>query len=515
MMVDRFVPYDWESVSTAAEWRNAVAHPMLPAEIHALLERQLADVLGAIAALPDRAVRDAALLCAHDIMGTARAVLVAAVSTEKSRRSSMTLISGNPVVQYLLSASDSGGPPPLPDMRRGRPEHPSLAGLRAIARALSWKASAFMRRPDAIAVTHNSLLADAARHEANVRFCHAGVYFQGLAAVEFSPDPDMVLALTRAMTAQLADGSREGAAARCYLQPMVRRELGRAQATRAQLGKIAVLPSVLWSATGGQYWSRALGLEVMRRGGQAVRFDHGGTTGLVVAPGARMLTELSVSTRFSAATPAAADAVRGALANGPGRELAADIRITGQRGDPHFASASALKPRAHGGRLRVLYAPSILFGFRFVFPPALPDLIYLDWQFRLVEALKRLPVDLICRPHPEGIFSGRLHPLQALTGTEPRRFEQLMEEADVIVLDYPLSTTFGYSLCTEKPVVYLDVGIGRIEPAMKSNLDKRARVVACASDSRNRPVLDEKALADAIFSQDPVDPAPFRLLFLG
>lgn len=515
MMADRIVPYDWEVVGADSGWRKAVAHPLSPAEIYALLERQLEDVLDTIAALPDPDTRHVALLAAHGILGTARGVLIAAATAEKAGRSGISLISGHPVVRHLIGLSEEGARPPRPVVTRGRPEHPRHAGLRALGRTLSWNPMALLRCADATAVTHNSLLSDAARREANVIFRHASSYFRNAGAAATLPvEPALVSRLTRATIAPLAEGGREARAAQDYLQPMVEDELGRARATLAELRQVA-LPSVLWSASGGQYWARALGLEVMRRGGQAVRFDHGGTTGLIVAAGARVLVELAVSTRFAAATPVAAATVREAITLGPGRPLIADVQVSGQRGDSHFESVLTLKRRARAGRLRVLYAPSILFGFRSVFPPSLPDLIYLDWQFRLVEALKRLPVDLLCRPHPEGIFSGQKHPLTELTVTESRPFEQLMDETDVVVLDYPISTTFGYSLCTEKPMVYLDIGIGRVEPAIKAEFERRARVVGCAPDSRNRPALDEKALADAIFSQHPVDPTPFRALFLA
>src|SRR3546814_1607937 len=53
------------------------------------------------------------------------------------------------------------------------------------------------------------------------------------------------------------------------------------------------------------YWpTRALSLEVLRRGGRVTRFDHGGGTGINLLEEVWNLTDLSVSTRFVVPTEA-------------------------------------------------------------------------------------------------------------------------------------------------------------------------------------------------------------------
>ena len=45
--------------------------------------------------------------------------------------------------------------------------------------------------------------------------------------------------------------------------------------------------------------------------------------------------------------------------------------------------------------------------------PNIADQVYIDWQLDVAAALARLPMRLILRPHPEGLFRGKPHPLAA------------------------------------------------------------------------------------------------------
>ena len=111
-------------------------------------------------------------------------------------------------------------------------------------------------------------------------------------------------------------------------------------------------------------------------------------------------------------------------------------------GESQFNTSRLKRPN---GRRRVIYASGKLRGLRQTVPAQLPDLVYLDWQMRLVERLNELPIELICKPHPEGITAGEAHPLTNIGDVRSGRFEDLIPEADVFVLDVPHSTTFFWS----------------------------------------------------------------------
>ena len=41
------------------------------------------------------------------------------------------------------------------------------------------------------------------------------------------------------------------------------------------------------------------------------------------------------------------------------------------------------------------------------------DMVYLKWQLNLTDILDKMNIDLICQPHPEGVFKDKtlIHPL--------------------------------------------------------------------------------------------------------
>ncbi len=129
--------------------------------------------------------------------------------------------------------------------------------------------------------------------------------------------------------------------------------------------------------------------------------------------------------------------------------------------------------------------------------------------------LKTLPVDFTCRPHPEGLLKGRPHPVAGIVEPSPRRFEELVEETDLFVFDYVQSTTFYEALCTDRPIVLLDMGAPIFDAELRATLERRCRVVPVAFDDRNLPRLDEAALRDAVCGgSDVADPGEFRSLLL-
>ena len=178
-------------------------------------------------------------------------------------------------------------------------------------------------------------------------------------------------------------------------------------------------------------------------------------------------------------------------------------------------NAGQMRRRAGPGRRRVLYTPLPLIGFRQVIPAFLPDPMSLDWQMRLIETLKTMPVDFACRPHPEGILKGRLHPLASVIDIQTKRFEDHIADTNVFVFDYVQSTTFYEALCTDRIVVLIDMGADIFDEDMSAALRQRCRTVRAHYDDRNRPHVDVDELHEAICSgPENGDPGFFRQLLL-
>jgi hypothetical protein len=276
------------------------------------------------------------------------------------------------------------------------------------------------------------------------------------------------------------------------------------------------LPNAVWSGSGGLYASRALGLEVLRRGGRVVRFDHGTPREFVMCPELTVLLELAVSSEFVLATAAAADICRAAIDPallGPLPQCA----VRGAKGDPTFARVPVRRaPPEARKKLRVVYAPSQLLGFRQLLPALPPDVVYLDWQMRIAETLNALDVDFICQPHPEGLFKGKPHPIAQVAPTIRGNFDAQLQAADVFVFDCPTTTALWQATCSGARIVYLDIGAGRMTSTVAQAFAERANVISAAPDADNRPTLDVDALQAAIFDcTRSSDPTMFRRLLAG
>jgi hypothetical protein len=371
-------------------------------------------------------------------------------------------------------------------------------------------------RPDILAVGHNELLcAAAARETRAVGFQYPEVIL-GLRrlgmAVDFS---DTVSEFAAAMLGNVAFNEPYRSRACDLLQAVVGVQLRKSADDMAALRDMA-LPKEMWSGSGGVHASRAVGLEVLRRGGSVARFDHGKPRGFVERREIDAVIEFSACSEFVVATPG----VRRLTEQYSDRKLIAwrsHPRVRAMDGDPVFArvpNTRHAKPRTR--KLRVVYAPTHMLGFRQLIPVQLPDPLQLDWQMRVAEALGCMPVDLVCQPHPEGVLKGRAHPLETVAKTTRGNFAAQFEWADVFVFDSPSTTTLWQAVCTQARVVFLDIGSGQLTPEIAKAFRQRATVIDVDYDECNRPIVPFENLRDAVLNDaSPVDNTMFRELLAG
>ena len=141
---------------------------------------------------------------------------------------------------------------------------------------------------------------------------------------------------------------------------------------------------------------------------------------------------------------------------------------------------------------------------------ALPEVIILDWQFRLANFLNQLPINLVYKPHPGGYFSGLRHPVQNFARTEYIPFEDLMEQADVFVFDTCLTTTMWEAVCTDRRVVYIDMGMYKFHRAVEPIFRRRCDIIQVTYDENQRPCFNSDELETAILSNGPINPLEFQ-----
>jgi len=480
---------------------------------------QMRSALQFARACDDALLRDALLLALPVILGYARAIVLAALAAQRANNAGARLAGAASEFSYL---QDGEGRPPARTQAILPPVPVRLPLLRRLARMRSWTGPLRLPRallkPDAVAVSHNELLcAVAAQEKRAIGFQHAETL---LAAARRRADTppragERTAALAQALAGDDVLDEPYRRRALDLVEATARPHLDKALADMADLRRIA-LPHEIWSGSGGLYAPRAVGIEVLRRGGRVTRFDHGTPREFVATAEVTALLELAVSSEFVLASEQAAAICRDQIDRGlldPARPVA----IRGAQGDPVFARVPARRAaRPPGQKPRVVYAPTQLLGFRQLLPALPPDTVHLDWQMRVAEALRALDVDFVCQAHPEGLFKDRPHPLAQVTPTVRGNFDAQLRAADVFVFDTPTTTALWQAACTDARIVYLDIGAGRMTPPVAKHFAKRASVIAVAHDADNRPVLDTGALRAAVLdTKAAADPSAFRRLLAG
>jgi len=129
--------------------------------------------------------------------------------------------------------------------------------------------------------------------------------------------------------------------------------------------------------------------------------------------------------------------------------------------------------------------------------------IQLDLNLRILEVLKRYGYSVIVKLHPArlkesdngGIYKG------LADNCESRRFEDVYGKADAYIFPHLFTTTFGFSLATNKKIIYFHYEKEKFIQEKIDLLNKRCRPVHCRFDKRNRIIFDEKELIDALESE--------------
>jgi hypothetical protein len=130
--------------------------------------------------------------------------------------------------------------------------------------------------------------------------------------------------------------------------------------------------------------------------------------------------------------------------------------------------------------------------------------------------LERMPVDVVCCQHPADRSLGGKHPFSDFAEMTQLEFDDEIRNADIVMFDYFKSSTTAVALCTDRPIVYLDLECLELEPKGLSELTQRCRILSAHYDERGRPLIDANELQDVLTGpMDAPDPGFFRSLYAG
>jgi len=108
----------------------------------------------------------------------------------------------------------------------------------------------------------------------------------------------------------------------------------------------------------------------------------------------------------------------------------------------------------------------------------MPDIVAIDWQLRLLSYLSKMGHTILVKQHPSSSvrmpdFFFESIGVQDIAG----KFEDVYNQADIILTDYSGSTTFGSALKSCKPLIFIDFGFIKLRPIDNEFLKKACYVI--------------------------------------
>jgi hypothetical protein len=523
------VPYSLDAVGAYNDdWRSSFEWPVSLPESFELVERVLERYTHHLLQQPLE-LRNILLLGRG--LSEAIAILEAAFAVQGEETGNVKLI-GAPELEVLRGSSqhiqkDARTTVSMGD--RFLKFDAKLPWLRRAVRTASWTPLLRLPRtlvaPDGIAITHNELLRDYLEKGTDaIQFRHAVPYLSELVGRGNRQSPKTADSLDTAITHFVHMLAEEPALdqtiqarVRHLVRPIVEQSLGEAAATLSALAAAESVPKLLLTGNGGFYPSRALGIEVLNRGGRVVRADHGGTVALMAKPYFLVQQELLVTSEFLVPTRS----VQETKVISDAQKLAKpvhEVQVRAGRGDRSLSPKGYRSPvsKPDGAKRRVMFVGTAYYGFSQTYPPFWPGPVYLDWHHRVLSQLAGLPIDLVHKPHPGGFFNGCPPGLEKYAPVLTDSFEAEMSSVDVFVFDIAASTTFSTALSSDRPIVLLDSGSLQFNETVAPDIHRRCRVLKLGYDARNRPYVRDDELVDAVCGgPDRIDPSAFRKLYLG
>lgn len=513
------VPFTIQAVADEANWRRDLAWPLAPERRADIAERTVTALRAwrkTLVSATDKEIADLASL--HLLTIGARAALYAH-ELSAAELANLKLTGSRPELAALRDGTSLAAPRREFFEAPRRSRIPFARTLRAIRNARRWTPLHRLARavltPEAHVLSTGGLLIAAADGRSLSYASPSEMIGQARLTAAPARADAATLAATwaRFLVTELDVPERLRERASNLVRLQSEPALARADTDLAGLSTVRDLPRNAWAGSAGSYATRAIGIEILRRGGSVRRFAHGGAVGLDDYGATHALVDMAATSHYTVATEGVLSLL-GESAIESAFDGAAP-RFEAARGDPKFrAVARRGRPRP-AGRPTILYVGTAFSGPLVHVPPIPPDAIYLDWQCRLMDSLAALDADVWCKPHPENPVLSGAQPLPALYPAMDTSFGEALARADIVVFDYCLSTSFWEAVCSDRPIILMDLAGSRWRPQVRSMIDRRCRRIAVSHDSANRPQFDPAELADAVSVTRNADPSEFRRLLAG
>lgn len=257
----------------------------------------------------------------------------------------------------------------------------------------------------------------------------------------------------------------------------------------------ARFPAELWIGTSSDIWSQMLAKIAIEHGRHVAAHDHGTEAGGIESNTVPMNFGRIV-THFACTNAAQAAPIFARNTLDP-KAIPELIML----GKPCTATA----PRPIRRPPHVVYVPMTLASERRNLIPHPDCPMTYDFDRRLLQWFADKPVRMMLKPHPEfGVRYCRDLAKETGAAVLTGRFEEIVDDFDIVVFTTITSTTFQYSLDIGKPMVLIDFNFAPPTSMFRARIESGARIVPGVIDANNRLLCDFAAI-DVALSQIRAD----------
>ena len=175
-----------------------------------------------------------------------------------------------------------------------------------------------------------------------------------------------------------------------------------------------------------------------------------------------------------------------------------DVRFNFLKNKKKFFISTQNKKQELNKNLKVLYVSTVYLGYETRFRPIIPDMMYFDFQIRLINFLKSLNFDVTIKPHPEGKLKTPTHKFNCKKINN--KFEQIkdIENYDFILTDHIASSTVKSMIFLNLPVILINYNTPHIYADTYELIKKSFFVVDTFINDQNRLMIDNNKFLSII-----------------
>ena len=262
----------------------------------------------------------------------------------------------------------------------------------------------------------------------------------------------------------------------------------------------SVRPKHLFTPTGGKTFIRALSLAVRNQNGKVTGFPHAYFICHSASPRPYM-HEFATVNEFVAYTPGSVALMRRNVENySPPRKN--PIKFVHENSPFFLKTWNKFKDIPVPKKIKtimVLELALFLEDTRFDIPDSM---VNYHFYYKICKTLSDNGYNVIFKRRPKDYNWEGINLFENIPNIrilyEPFERPDIISMADAIMVQYGLSSTLFWSMCTNKTIIYIDAGWEQWFPDVYELMAKRCRILHCWYDERNRQCFDEDELLNIL-----------------